>query len=208
MPQFGHSFPVRTLIFTLCRFCLSQLIWDSLRHPLFWFTSLSSLLHFWFLVFDFWFDPDYDSCLPLGTFAHLPLVLDNCSFFILLLYCFGYYESLPPLVLTSAWKINYVLYTCPGLRLAPFPNVTGGEREERKKDLAAKRKKAVCPLQPGTGGDRGPLPTFLPQVPLNSKLILSKIHFAEHYIWSPKKLKIILEEEDSTVEVAAHFCLP
>ena len=52
----------------------------------------------------------------------------------------------------------------------------------RHKKTWLPKEEAVCPLQPGTGGNRGPLPTFLPQVPLNSKPIFSEIHSAKHYI--------------------------
>ena len=79
IPQSGHSFPVRTLIFTLCRFCLSQFIEINYDTPLFlvsqvhlvplfirssdsWFLNSAPILRLPFLparlylaTSDFWF---------------------------------------------------------------------------------------------------------------------------------------------------------
>ena len=80
---------------------------------------------FWFLVFDFCFVFDYDSCLLLGTSYYLifgfglELVFDYSSFafhFATTNLCLPGYRSLP--------EINNVLCICPGLHLAPLSDLT------------------------------------------------------------------------------------
>ena len=113
--------------FTLCRLCVSQFIWDSSRH-LFGFGLLSFpspfvFQPFCFMVFDFCFVFDYNSCLLLGTSDSLLFGSGLQLVFWLFHLMFWFYKSLPDWLPIPAW-INNVLCICPGLHLAPLSDVT------------------------------------------------------------------------------------
>ena len=99
IPQSGHSFPIRALIFILCRLSVSLSIEILYTTPLcFPITSLPS--PFLFIRFsDFWF------WLLISLTTLLPVFLD--------------YVSLITWLPNSAW-INNDFCICPGLHLAPY----------------------------------------------------------------------------------------